>query len=316
NVSAFRHIDWNNHQQIFTDVLMEDLAKEYSEPEIIELIKEERSPPVTPCEPILHEEIKRLCDTDNAMMNLTQYPHVFRYLSYAFMDITFLNDCQANNWQENFWISTEFQRLIATKGESLNPFLRPPRWIIIYRNQQLIFLSALEANWVIGRLNSLYHKRESKNPSMTTLRLLLPHIKRVQSIFVNTPSLTIPPLIGYPNDTICFFTSPEWLVQLFIFNGTLYFETVDEQIAYCQCLSLCPKPRTMEEEEEFKNGWMIAVDGFVSNPEHRHCLKTHQVRFHCNLLTFVKNIIENRYNSHAPMTSYVGSIILNTFKLI
>ncbi|CAF5158696.1 unnamed protein product [Rotaria sp. Silwood1] len=151
---------------------------------------------------------------------------------------------------------------------------------------------------------------------MTTLRLLLPHIKRVQSIFVNTPSLTIPPLIGYPNDTICFFTSPEWLVQLFIFNGTLYFETVDEQIAYCQCLSLCPKPRTMEEEEEFKNGWMIAVDGFVSNPEHRHCLKTHQVRFHCNLLTFVKNIIENRYNSHAPMTSYVGSIILNTFKLI
>ncbi|CAF1555036.1 unnamed protein product [Rotaria sp. Silwood1] len=85
------------------------------------------------------------------MMNLTQYRHVFRYLSYAFIDTTFLNDCQANNWQENFWISTEFQRVIATKGESLNPFLRPPRWIIIYRNQQLIFLSALEANWLIGR---------------------------------------------------------------------------------------------------------------------------------------------------------------------
>ncbi|CAF5109018.1 unnamed protein product, partial [Rotaria sp. Silwood1] len=148
------------------------------------------------------------------------------------------------------------------------------------------------------------------------LRLLLPRIKRIQSIFVNTPSLTIPSLIGHPNDTICFFTSPEWLVQLFIFNGTLYFETVNEQTAYCQCLSLCPKPRTMEEEEEaFKNDW-IAVDGFVSNSEHRHCLKMHQVRFHCNLLTFVKNVIENRYNSHAPMTSHVGSIILNTFKLI
>ncbi|CAF5105503.1 unnamed protein product, partial [Rotaria sp. Silwood1] len=39
NVSAFRHIDWNDDQQIFTDVLMKDLAKECSEPEIIELIK-------------------------------------------------------------------------------------------------------------------------------------------------------------------------------------------------------------------------------------------------------------------------------------
>ncbi|CAF5143027.1 unnamed protein product, partial [Rotaria sp. Silwood1] len=157
-------------------------------------LEEERPPPVTPCEPILHEEI-----------------------------------------------STEFQPVIATKGESLNPFLRPPRWIIIYRNQQLIFLSALETNWLICRLNSLYHKRESKNPLITTLRLLLPRIKRIQSIFVNTPSLTIPPLIGHPNDPICFFTSPEWLVQLFIFNGTLYSETVDEQTAYCQCLSLMSK---------------------------------------------------------------------------
>ncbi|CAF5141782.1 unnamed protein product, partial [Rotaria sp. Silwood1] len=38
NVSAFRHIDWNDDQQIFTDVLMEYLAKECSKPEIIELI--------------------------------------------------------------------------------------------------------------------------------------------------------------------------------------------------------------------------------------------------------------------------------------
>ncbi|CAF3750887.1 unnamed protein product, partial [Rotaria sordida] len=384
NISAFQHIDWYNDEQIFTDVLMKDLAEECSESEIIELIKMygvskklqtlfeihynryeqvhhgvwkeikdavlkrlqdycgtkqrlsqlldeeqqreleqeleeerqlERPPPVTPFEPILHEEIKRLCNTNSAMMNLTQYPRVFRHLSYAFIDTTFVNDCQVNNWQENFWISTEFQRVIETKGELLNPFLRPPRWIIIYRNQQLIFLSALEANWLIGHLNSLDHKRKSRRQSITTLRLLLPRIKRVQSIFINVPSLTIPPMIEHPNGVVPFFIPLEWLVQLFIFNGTLYFETVDEQTAYCQCLSLCPKPRTVKEEEAFKNGW-IDVDGFVSNSEHRQYLKMYKVRFHCNLLTFVKQIIENRNNSHASISSHVGSIILNSLKLI
>ncbi|CAF4793705.1 unnamed protein product, partial [Rotaria sp. Silwood2] len=154
-----------------------------------------------------------------------------------------------------------------------------------------------------------------ENPSTTTLRLLLPRIKRVQSIFVNTPTLIIPPLIRHSIDIVPFFISLQWLVQLFIFNGTLYFETVDEQTAYCQCLSLCPKPRTKEEEEAFKNGW-IAVDGFVSNSEHRYALMLHEVQFHNNLLAFVKQIIENRNNSHAPMTSHVGSIILNSLTLI
>ncbi|CAF5009322.1 unnamed protein product, partial [Rotaria socialis] len=204
-------------------------------------------------------------------MDLTQFPNVFRHLPYAFTGTTFLRECQSENWSKNIWVSTEFQRVIETKGESLNPFLRPPRWILVYRNKHLIFLSALEANWLIGRLNSLYHEQQSNEPSITTLRLLLPRIKRAQSIFINTPTLTIPPSIQVPIPL-------EWLVQLFIFNGTLYFETVDEQTQYCRCLSLCPKPRTKQEEEAFERGW-IAVDSFVSNAEHRRQLKLVKVQF-------------------------------------
>ena len=37
----------------------------------------------------------------------------------------------------------------------------------------------------------------------------------------------------------------EYLVQLFVFNGTLYLKTNKEQTAYCQCLGLCPKERTI-----------------------------------------------------------------------
>ncbi|CAF2659429.1 unnamed protein product [Rotaria sp. Silwood2] len=151
---------------------------------------------------------------------------------------------------------------------------------------------------------------------MTTLRLLLPRIKRMQSIFVNTPTLTIPPLLEHSNDAVPFFISLKWLVQLFIFNGTLYFETVDEQTAYCQCFSLCPKSRMKEEEEEaFEKGW-IAVDGFATDNEHRIHLDIYNVQFSLSLLTFIKRIIENRTNSHVLISSHVGSIILNSLKLI
>jgi hypothetical protein len=105
------------------------------------------------------------------------------------------------------------------------------------------------------------------------------------------------------------------LVQFFVFDGTLYFENIDEQTAYCEYLGLCPKPRTKTEEEAFEKDW-IADDGFVRSLEHRRHLQIHRARFHSNPLTFVKQLIENRSNSHAPITSHVGSIILDSKKLI
>ena len=119
----------------------------------------------------------------------------------------------------------------------MTPFLRPPRRIVVYQNRDIIFVSAFEANWLLGRL-------KSKKSPFTTLRLLLPRTNGVQSIFINTSTLTIPPLINFPPDTTPFDIPIDWLVQLFVFNGTLYFETINEQTAYCQHFALCPKLRT------------------------------------------------------------------------
>ncbi|CAF2567725.1 unnamed protein product [Rotaria sp. Silwood2] len=296
NISVCRSIiPCNDDQQTYTDIFMENLAKKCSESDIIELIKirdavlkrlydyggtkqrlsqlldeeqqreleqeleEERSPLVKSCELILHKEIKQLWDMLNTMINLADFPTIFRPLTYTFMDTIFVNNY---------------------------------------------------ANYLIGCLNSLYHKEKSKQPSTTILRLLLPCTKRIQSIILNTPILSVPPSIGHQNGVIPFLIPLEWLVQLFIFNSTLYFETIDEQTAYCQCLSLCPK-----EEETFQNGW-IAIDGFVSNSQHRQYLQMRQVCFHDNFLTFIKQIIENRNNTHASISPHVGSIILNSLKLI
>jgi hypothetical protein len=389
-VNAFQNIHWTNHQQIYTDQMMEELAEKCLEPEIIELKRmygvprvlqtiseiytilyqqsniltseqihnavlkrmyayggskqrlsqvldeeqqreleqelaqeqqreqeheQKRPRSIHPCQPILHDEIKRLCNLDDFMLNLSALPLVFRPLSYAFIDSTFFEVCQPNNWQPNFWVSTEFQRVIETKGESLDLFLRPPRWIIVYRNEHIIFVNAFEANWLMGQLHHLYHQKQFNRSSTTTLRLLLPRLNKNQSIFVNTLALTIPPLIPTIHDAVAFVLPVKWLVELFIFNGTVYFETVEEQIAYCQCLALCPKPRTTIEENAFENGW-IAVDGFVQEPEHRYQLQIHRARFTSNPLTFVKQLLKNRNNSNALITSHVGSIIFDCFKIL
>ena len=93
----------------------------------------------------------------------------------------------------------------------------------------------------------------------------------------------------------------EWLIQLFVFNGTLYFETTNEQTAYCQWLGLYPRPRTKSEEKAFENS-SIDNDKSINNSN--------------SLLHFTKQLLENRNNSHLTVVSHVGSIILDSFKLL
>jgi hypothetical protein len=248
------------------------------------------------------------------VMNFSQLTSVFCPIADAFLGTTFYRECQPSCWQKHFWVTDEFKRVIQTRGESLDPFLRPARWVVIYRNRHIIFVSAYEANWLMGRLHALYHQKESDEPWITTLRLLLPRTKRDQSILVNTPALTIPPSIVPKNEIALFSIPVEWLVELYVFNGTLYFETIHEQIAYCQCLGVCPKPRTKIEEYAFEKD-CIAIDGFVKNLEYRHHLQLDRCRFNSNPLIFIRKLVENRNHVEAPLKSHVGSIIMNAVKL-
>ncbi|CAF1024726.1 unnamed protein product [Adineta steineri] len=267
---------------------------------------------VRPCEPILHDEIKQLCNSDDSQLNLSELPLVFRPLPYAFINSTFFDICQPKSWQPNLWISTEFQRVIEPIEEPLDLFLRSPRWLIVYRNEHIIFVNAFEANWLMGQLSS---EEELNKSSMTTLRLLLPRLKKNQSIFVNSPTLTIPSLLKPTHDILGFSLPINWLIELFIFNGTIYFENIEEQTAYCQCLALCPKPWTTTEEDLFENG-SITTDGFVQNLEQRNQLQLYHARFNSNPVIFIKELLKNRNNTYPSITSHIGSIIFNSLKLL
>ena len=294
--------------QFLDDEQQRELEQEVEQEQEREKEEEQkRVRPVRPCEPILHNEIKRLCQLDDAALILKEFPSVFRPLAYAFTDSAFAELCQPDSWQPTFWISTEFQRVIERNEEASNPsFLRPPRWMIVYRNEHVIFVSAFEANWLMGQLNYLFHREDVSEPPMTiSLRLLLPRVKPNQSILVNTPI----------HGAMTFILSVEWLAELFVFNGTLYFETEEEQTAYCHCLALCPKPRTLAEEEAFETAW-ITVDGFVADPKHRQQLQIRGARFNSNPLKFVKQLLEHRNNAYTPVASHVGSLVYDTRKIL
>ncbi|CAF1403176.1 unnamed protein product [Adineta steineri] len=384
-VTAFRTIDWTNHQESFTNTMMENVARECLETEITDLkamygvpkifqtileiylarykhsnmcssieiheavskrlydyggskkllaqlldeeqqrelekeqeMEEERQQKrpisVVPREPILHDEIKSLCDMQGPILNLSQLTSVFCPIGDAFLGTTFYRESQPDCWHKNLWITDEFKRVIQTRGETLDSFLRPARWVVIYRNQHIIFVSPHEANWLMGELYMLYYQEQIKKAWPTTLRLILPRTKRDQSILINTSALTIPPSIAPDSNVISFTIPVEWLVELYVFNGTLYFETTEEQTAYCRCLGVCPKPRTKIEEEAFEKDY-IAIDGFVSNLDHRLHLQLNQCHFKVNPLVFIRKLIENRNHVHAPLKSHVGSIIFNALKL-
>ena len=306
---------YGGSKKLLTQLLDEEQQRELErEQELEEERQQKRPPSVNPCEPQLHDEIKALCNMHGPMLNLSKLTSVFCPIADAFTGTTFYRECQPRCWQENLWITDEFKRVIQTRGESLDPFLRPARWTLIYRNEHIIFVSPFEANWLMGRLHDLYRKQSPGKLLTTTLRLLLPRTRRDQSIIVNTTTLTIPPSIALVRGAVPFPIPIEWLASLFIFNGTLYFENTDDQTAYCHCLGLCPKPRTEIEKDAFEKGW-ITIDGFVEKSDHRTLLQLQQCRFHSNPLAFIRKLVENRNNTHAPLISHVGSILINAVKL-
>ena len=108
--------------------------------------------------------------------------------------------------------------------------------------------------------------------------MLLPCAKRDQSILINTTTLAIPPSIVHTRGAAAFNITVERLAELFIFNGGLYFETVNHRKPYCQCLGLCPKPQSIIEERAFERGY-VDVAGFVEQLEHRRYVKIRRSHF-------------------------------------
>ena len=76
----------------------------------------------------------RLYDFQSLLLELAKNKGAFCRLADTFSGTTFSPICQTGIWRNSFWTTNEFKRVIQTREESLDPLLRPPRWIVVYRH--------------------------------------------------------------------------------------------------------------------------------------------------------------------------------------
>ena len=134
--------DYGGSKTLLAQLLEGEHQREL-EQELEEEREQKHPQPVLPCDPILHNEIGLLCDTNRPHIDLASFPSIFCPLAEAFRDTTFYRECQPHCWQPNHWITTEFKRVVQTQGESLDSFLRPPRWIVSYMRINISYSSVL-----------------------------------------------------------------------------------------------------------------------------------------------------------------------------
>ena len=138
---------------------------------------------------------------------------------------------QHKAWSTSLFTTEDFVNTVRTYNE-LDCYLRPPRWLCIYKNHEamkIIIMSDYEANQLFSRFEA------SKT---CTLALLLPRCRQDQERIISFPSIIIPQYL---------------LEQIAIYSGSLYLRNKEEQDAFLSFTSYCPTPRSAKSQEYFEN---------------------------------------------------------------
>lgn len=106
-------------------------------------------------------------------------------------------------------------------------------------------------------------------------------------------------------------------VQIAMYAGSMYFESEDEQNAYCGFLGLIPRPRTQQQEQAFESG-IIKAKGYVPIERRKFseavsdCVG--RCKFHDNPVDLVIKLIEAHHQTMLK-ESHVASILERGIKL-
>lgn len=95
------------------------------------------------------------------------------------------------------------------------------------------------------------------------------------------------------------------IVQFSMFAGSLYFDSREEESAYCSFMGIIPKPRTAEQKKAFESGY-ITASGYVPL-RHRYHFPDLMCRFQENPDKIPLGIIERRHGL-SRKRSHVGHI--------
>ncbi|XP_055313653.1 uncharacterized protein LOC129574965 isoform X2 [Sitodiplosis mosellana] len=238
----------------FSNALDEEQEKEL-EQEIEEQRSVERPPRQLPANPNYNPKLRDLILNgvtgiidDNmkseytlisvgASLSHTKLPHFCRNIK--------------NAWGSHLFVTKDYQTVIGSPSKACDEFLRPVWWIAHIKNPFGKNISVLLSSHECDRLLPIFRKS-----SKSTLIMYRPRLSKLHSNLVHNKRLQVTKMIK--NNTI----DIQDEVQFEFYSGAMYFQSDDEQNAYCGFLGLIPCPRTPEQDSAFEEG-VIEPKGFV-----------------------------------------------------
>lgn len=190
-------------------------------------------------------------------------------------------------WDTNLWVTQDFLSVVQlNEGDTDDEYLRPIWWIVRVnadnqRHQQadtFIVISPFECNKLITRFRA--------NSGHSTLHMFSAKLSESQSKLINDGALQMP--ASATDATIPLNT----IAQLSMFAGSMYFDSREEESAYCSFMGIIPKPRTAEQDQAFELGY-INDSGYVPQRNRIH-LPELMCRFEENPDRIALGIIERR----------------------
>lgn len=209
-------------------------------------------------------------------------------------------------WASNLYTTEDFVQVVKDSKKFYDEFLRPVWWIAHVSNDNdgyiLILLSSHDTNRLLP------HFRKSKK---ATLFMFRPRLSKLGTDLMSERDLCV---TGIHHNI--FNINVRDAAQIKMFSGSMYFNSEDEQNAYCNFLGLIPRPRNSEQEEAFERG-LIRPNGFVSveNRQHSSIVKyVNQCKFKSNPINLARKLIEAHHN-FLHKESHVAAILERGVKL-
>ncbi|XP_031623226.1 uncharacterized protein LOC116340729 [Contarinia nasturtii] len=269
----------------------------------------QRPPPAKASKPrIVHENLKKLikngsksCFDDLIEKKLIM--HLPKVLSdkhfYAAYEPV---DNQA--WLENVYATNDYKKIIRKPKEGGDEFLRPVLWIAkIKRSAQkdiILLLSSFEVEHLLSAF---------KGSNKACLFMYQPKMSQFQRTLINEDHLIVTDMAEKQTISI------EEMAQIAFFSGAIYFNSEEEQNAYCNFMGLIPKPLNISQQIAFDMD-QITPSGFVE-PKHRKvpaiCDAVENCRFTKNPIQLAIGIIQARHQFMSK-ESHVASILERALK--
>ncbi|XP_031629745.1 uncharacterized protein LOC116344981 [Contarinia nasturtii] len=295
------------HLKRFSQALDEEQEKEL-EHELEEQRHVQRPSAAKPMKPIFEEDLLQkliLYGASHACFGeLTAKGHI-QCLPMVFYDTQFYaayapHDNRA--WASHMYATRDFKQVVE-KGVG-DEFLRPVLWVAKIKrridNDIILLLSSFEVENLL---------KDFKRSKKACLFMYQAKLSQFQETLIDDEHLVVGSM--EPKEML----SIDEKAQLAVFSGSLYFNTEEEQSAYCGFLGLIPRQRSVEHQMAFNNN-QIQPDGFVEHiyrqlPALRDAVGN--AKFKKNPIQLAKSIIESRHQSMAK-ESHVASILEKAWK--